>query len=51
MTGIQRALHVSRRFAVDAQGNVVPVKLPPALGKRAHESASRKPVSGLVACA
>ena len=51
MTGIQGTLHVSRRFAVDTQGDIVPVELTPAFGKRAHERASRKPVSGLVACA
>ncbi|MNS11639.1 hypothetical protein D3C72_431830 [compost metagenome] len=51
MPRIQGALDVCGGFAVDPQTNVVPVQLAPSVDKGAHEYASRKPVSGLVACA
>ncbi|MNS55788.1 hypothetical protein D3C72_886320 [compost metagenome] len=51
MARVQGALDVCGGFAVDPQTNIVPVQFPPAVDEGAHEYASRKPVSGLVACA
>ena len=49
--GRQRPFDIGGSFAVDAQADVVPLQLPPAIAKGFHASASRNPVSGLVACA
>ena len=49
--GRQRPFDVGGGFAVDAQADIVPLQLPPAIAKGFHASASRNPVSGLVACA
>ena len=49
--GRQRLFDIGGGFTVDAQADVVPLQLPPAIAKGFHASASRNPVSGLVACA
>ncbi|MNE13308.1 hypothetical protein D3C80_1061390 [compost metagenome] len=51
MARMQRTLDICRFFAVNPQADLIPIELPPAFHKGAHEYASRNPVSGLLACA